>query len=140
MLTGTALGDVRRAAETCGMGYAETGAEAAVAALSPGTIVVTDHDRWAVVALGSDPDRAEVELLHERLVPALAHGPRQVQYHHTVEDALGAAPGTGVAVLLPAPEVGLVHRIALADRLLPEKATSFQPKPSMGVLIRSLRA
>ena len=42
-------------------------------------------------------------------------------------------------MLLPAPEVDLVLRIAAADRLLPEKATSFQPKPSLGVLIRSLR-
>ena len=34
---------------------------------------------------------------------------------------------------------GLVLQIAAAGRLLPEKATSFQPKPSAGVLIRSLR-
>ena len=40
---------------------------------------------------------------------------------------------------MPAPSVGLVLRVAEADRLLPEKATSFQPKPSLGVLIRSLR-
>ena len=45
----------------------------------------------------------------------------------------------GVAVLMPAPSVDLVIEIAEADRLLPEKATSFQPKPSLGVLIRSLR-
>jgi hypothetical protein len=35
--------------------------------------------------------------------------------------------------------VALVERIVAADRLLPEKATSFQPKPSLGVLMRSLR-
>ena len=45
----------------------------------------------------------------------------------------------GVAVLMPAPDVDVVLRVAAADRLLPEKATSFQPKPSVGVLIRSLR-
>ena len=44
-----------------------------------------------------------------------------------------------VAVLMPAPDVDLVLKIAADDRLLPEKATSFQPKPSVGVLIRSLR-
>ena len=49
-------------------------------------------------------------------------------------------PDIGSAVLLPAPDVDLVLRIAGDDRLLPEKATSFQPKPSLGVLIRSLRA
>ena len=40
---------------------------------------------------------------------------------------------------MPAPDFDLVTRVALAGRLLPEKATSFQPKPSIGVLIRSLR-
>ena len=40
---------------------------------------------------------------------------------------------------MPAPEFADVLRIAEAGRLLPEKATSFQPKPSVGVLIRSLR-
>ena len=40
---------------------------------------------------------------------------------------------------MPAPDVDVVLRVAAADRLLPEKATSFQPKPSAGVLIRSLR-
>ncbi|UMG92589.1 hypothetical protein [Nocardioides sp. TF02-7] len=48
-------------------------------------------------------------------------------------------PGRAVAVLMPAPAVELVQRIAEDDRLLPEKATSFQPKPSLGVLIRPLR-
>lgn len=141
VLTGTSVDDVRAAAEASGMTYAESPQDAAVAALGPDRMVVTDTERWGVVTLHAPSDRAEVELLHERVVPALAHGPRQVQYHHAVEDALAqAAPGTGTAVLLPAPDVDLVHRIALADRLLPEKATSFQPKPSLGVLIRSLRA
>ena len=40
---------------------------------------------------------------------------------------------------MPAPEFGDVLRIAASGQLLPEKATSFQPKPSVGVLIRSLR-
>ena len=40
---------------------------------------------------------------------------------------------------MPAPDFDLVLRIVAAGGLLPEKATSFQPKPSLGVLIRSLR-
>ena len=40
---------------------------------------------------------------------------------------------------MPAPDVDVVLNVAAADRLLPEKATSFQPKPNPGVLIRSLR-
>ena len=51
-----------------------------------------------------------------------------------------SSPAAGrLALLLPAPDFDLVLRIVAADRLLPEKATSFQPKPSIGVLIRSLR-
>ena len=40
---------------------------------------------------------------------------------------------------MPAPDFADVLRAAEHGRLLPEKATSFQPKPSVGVLIRSLR-
>ena len=61
------------------------------------------------------------------------------QLQKLVDDALAhARPATAIAVLMPAPAVELVLRIAEDDRLLPEKATSFQPKPSLGVLIRSL--
>ena len=74
------------------------------------------------------------------MIPALPHGPARIGYHHSVEDTLAQVrPDIGSAVLLPAPDVDLVLRIAGDDRLLPEKATSFQPKPSLGVLIRSLR-
>jgi uncharacterized protein (DUF1015 family) len=41
---------------------------------------------------------------------------------------------------MPAPSFEQVRSIAAANRLLPEKATSFQPKPSVGVLIRALPA
>ena len=40
---------------------------------------------------------------------------------------------------MPAPDFDLVRPGREAGRLLPEKATSFQPKPSIGVLMRSLR-
>ena len=40
---------------------------------------------------------------------------------------------------MPAIDYDLVRRIVSDQRLLPEKATSFQPKPSLGVLMRSLR-
>jgi len=139
-LLGTTMDDLRSAALTASLDYTELPEERAVAGLGPDHLVVTDSRRWAVVTLDAGPDRAAVELLHDRLIPALPHGPRRVGYHHTVEEALAqAGPDTGVAVLLPAPEVDLVLRIAGDDRLLPEKATSFQPKPSLGVLIRSLR-
>ncbi len=139
-LTGTTLDDVRSAAESLGMACARRSRPDAVAALGPSTLAATDGSEWVVVDLAVPPDRAAVELLHRQLVPALPHGPTTIGYHHTVDDALAAAdPRSSIAVLMPAPAVDLVQRIAEADRLLPEKATSFQPKPSLGVLIRSLR-
>ncbi|UUZ58994.1 hypothetical protein [Nocardioides sp. B-3] len=49
-----------------------------------------------------------------------------------------ARPRT-VAVLLPAPDFAAVRDPVNHGGLLPEKATSFQPKPSTGVLMRSVR-
>ena len=65
--------------------------------------------------------------------------PQRIDYHHSVEATLDHLRKDSVAVLMPAPDVDVVLKIAADDRLLPEKATSFQPKPSVGVLIRSLR-
>jgi hypothetical protein len=110
----------------------------AVQALGPTTLAVTDGKRWGVLKLDAPADRAAVEVLHEDVIPALPRGPQRVEHHHSVEATL-AHLRRGVAVLLPAPDVDQVLRIAADDRLLPEKATSFQPKPSVGVLIRSLR-
>lgn len=139
-LAGTTLDDLRSAAESLGMACADRSQSAAVAALGPTTLAATDGQSWVVVDLDVPADRAAVEVLHRQLVPALPHGPSSIGYHHTVDDALAHAdPRAAVAVLMPAPAVDLVQRIAEADRLLPEKATSFQPKPSLGVLIRSLR-
>jgi uncharacterized protein (DUF1015 family) len=115
-------------------------ADAAVAALGSDVLAVTDGRRWATLRLDLGADHAAVDALHDELLPALRRAPRGIGYHHTVDDALAAvARRSGVAVLMPAPDFGLVLRIASAGRLLPEKATSFQPKPSLGVLIRSLR-
>ena len=99
----------------------------AVAALGPSTLAATDAKEWIVVDLAVPADRAAVELLP----PARCgrHGPSSIGYHHTVDDAVASACSC-IAVLMPAPAVDLVQRIAEDDRLLPEKATSFQPKPS----------
>ena len=115
------------------------GADAAVAALAPDTIVATDGSGWATISLDLSGDRIAVEVLHEELLRTLDIPGRRVGYHHSVDQVLTRIKGVrGVAVLLPAPEFDAVVRVAQAGRLLPEKATSFQPKPSVGVLIRSL--
>lgn len=139
VLAGTTLDDLRAAAEAAGAVLQETTRERAVDAMGPHTLVVTDHERWGTLELTIPPDRAAVEILHDQLIPALPRGPSRIGYHHSVEDTLGhVSPTIGVAVLLPAPDVDLVMRIVETERMLPEKATSFQPKPSLGVLIRSL--
>ena len=140
VLVGTTLEELEVAARATGAGFSGMPATDAVAALGPSTLVATDGTHWAGIELDVPRRRAVVELVHERLVPALPRQPRRIDYHHSVEDALAhVSPEIGVAVLLPAPEFDLVLRIVAAGRLLPEKATSFQPKPSVGVLIRSLR-
>ena len=72
------------------------------------------------------------------MLPGLARPPR-LDYHHSVDSAVRPVRRrTGVAVLMPAPDFDLVRQVVAHERLLPEKATSFQPKPSVGVLMRSM--
>ena len=131
------LDALRAAAERVGAEFRSARAAPAVAALAPDTLVATDGRHWATVGLELPPDRLAVEVLHERLLPALVPQPTRVAYHHAVDDALtDIATRPGLAVLLPAPDFGQVLANCGADRLLPEKATSFQPKPRVGVHIR----
>jgi len=139
VLRGTGFDDVATAA--AGLGDFRPTTEArAVAALAADTLVVTDGQQWAALRLYLGEGRASVEVLHEQLLPKLPHPPRRIAYHHSVEDTLADLPArNAVAVLMPAPDYDLVRRAVTGEHLLPEKATSFQPKPSLGVLMRSLR-
>ncbi len=140
VLVGVTLDDLAAAAETVGVGYDVADRGGALESLGPQTLVVTDGKAWATLKLDLPPDRAAVEALHDDVVPALPRGPARIHHHHSVDSALTQLRKTGgAAVLMPAPDVDVVLRVAAADRLLPEKATSFQPKPNPGVLIRSLR-
>lgn len=117
------------------------GPDEAVAALAPDVLVVTDGHSWATLPVSRVGDRLSVERLHGDVLPHFARQPTSIGYAHSVDDALRAvARRRGLAVLMPAPEFGDVLQVVEHGRLLPEKATSFQPKPSVGVLIRSLRA
>jgi uncharacterized protein (DUF1015 family) len=137
-LADTKLRDLRAAVEGVAE-YASADEAAAMAALGPSTLVVTDGREWARVELTLDADRAAVQVLHDDLLPRLSGRPRRIGYHHSVEETLErVGPRRRVAVLMPAPDFDLVDRIVSTHRLLPEKATSFQPKPSLGVLMRSL--
>ena len=95
---------------------------------------------WNAVA----PDRLEreaaVSWLHDHLLPRLPERPRRLEHHHTVEEALAAASTAAPAVLLPSPDFEQVRALVESGGLLPEKATSFQPKPSLGVIMRRVTA
>jgi uncharacterized protein (DUF1015 family) len=137
-LGGVRLTDVRAAALELGARVRSLPRDSAFAALAQDTLVVTDDRSWLVIH-PQPAGRTQVEWLHDRLLPALDdHRDLTVAYHHTVEEALGSVGG-GLAVLLPAPDFDQVQDSLARDRLLPQKATSFQPKPSLGVLMRSLR-
>ena len=115
----------------------------ALKSLGPETIGVTNGRQWASIQL-SGPSRPEqgiaVEQVHREIIDRLRPRPRRINYHHSVEDTLEHLPSGAIAVLLPAPEFDQVRDLIRGGGLLPEKATSFQPKPSLGVLMRSLRA
>jgi uncharacterized protein (DUF1015 family) len=134
-IRGARLADVVAAARGAGATVRTLDAGPALNALAPGTLTATDGETWAAVDV---PERGllPVEWLHRELVAHL-HS-TEATYHHSVEEALALAGPASVAVLLPAPDFGDVVRVINRGRLLPEKATSFQPKPSLGVLMRSL--
>jgi uncharacterized protein (DUF1015 family) len=139
VLLGTTLDDLDRACPASAA-FAPVAAADAFASLAQDTLVATDGQTWATIKLALPPDRAAVEVLHDELLPSLGLSDRRVGFHHSVDEVMQRIRSVdGVAVLMPAPEFDLVVRVAQAGRLLPEKATSFQPKPSVGVLIRSLR-
>ena len=138
VLTGVTLDHLREASDSVA-GVLETDRAAALGRLGPHTLVATDGRRWLTLEL-SLGDATAVEELHLTLVPRLVPAPRRISYHHAVDEALAHLPSRrGVAVLVPAIDVDAIVDAARHGRLLPEKATSFQPKPGLGVLMRSLR-
>ena len=136
-LSATSLPEIADAAAGLAT-FARASEEQAMAALGPSTLVLTDGTAWARLELPIPAGRAAVETLHQELLPRLSGNRRRVAYHHTADETLGHLPRGGVAVLMPAPDFDLVEQIVSGHRLLPEKATSFQPKPGVGVLMRSL--
>ncbi|MFT4286889.1 DUF1015 family protein [Nocardioides sp.] len=137
-LDGVTLADLQAAATAAGLTFEYRPAPCGND-VSDDTLVANDGRGWATLRLPARPDRTVVEVLHEAVLPSLPRGPRRIGYHHTTEEALAlSARRRGTAVLLPAPTMEQVLLTVAEGRLLPEKATSFQPKPNLGVLMRSL--
>lgn len=130
------LDDLLDAARDTGAPARELTRAAALDALSPDHLVLTDQDRWASVPVPADV--LAVDFFHGRLLPG-AGAAAEVSYHHAVDLALEHASRADVAAIMPALQFDDVERLLARGHLLPEKATSFQPKPSLGAIMRSLR-
>lgn len=103
---------------------------------SEGGISVTDGSSWLTLhAAGSVP---MVKLLHDVLLPAWGAAEDELSFHHTLADALALAGPQQLAVELTAPDMDEVLRSAAQGVVLPQKATSFGPKPRVGLLFRTL--
>lgn len=99
-------------------------------------LVLHDGTSWAT--LHPQGLQLPVFALHQELLPAWGITDDQVLHHHTAGQALGRA-ADGLAILLPAPSFEQVAAAARAGQPFPQKATSFQPKPHLGALMRDLR-
>lgn len=143
VLAGVNLRDLRAAAEAVGAKWSAGGRDATLGRLGPKVIVVSDGRGWATIDVDTSrsPITGDVGYLHDRVLPELHRQPSRVLHAHQVDAALKRArPGRDVAVLLAAPTFDTILSSASIGQLLPEKATSFQPKPHPGVLIRLLDA
>lgn len=137
VLTGVEIDEVARVLADLGLSAQAMNRSDALERLGHATPVAAAGDDWRVLNLRIGPTELAACHLHDRVIPALPPSARQIEYHHTVQQALDATAEGGTAILMPAPEFDVVLSQSTAGRLLPEKTTSFQPKPSLGVLMRS---
>lgn len=110
----------------------------ALSGLGRTTVALTDGRQWLTARLPGDD--SAVEQLHADVLPRLNSRRRRLQHAHSLQEGLGVLERSpGVMLVLPALEFADVARVVARGQLLPEKATSFQPKPTVGAIMRSLR-
>lgn len=134
---GLTLSTVAAAAADRGDSYTEHEDQQDALAQLDHALVLHDGLHWATLR-PADAQAPLVCTLHSELLPAWRVAESHLDFHHTATDAVNSA-GQGVAVLLPAPRFEEVEHSVAAGRLLPQKATSFQPKPHVGAVMRDLR-
>jgi uncharacterized protein (DUF1015 family) len=101
--------------------------------------VISDGRTWVTL---TTPRHHEVDaaVLHNDLFPAWSVTEEQVDYHHSLDQALHTtARLPGVVVGVRPPRLEQVMASAARGVRLPRKSTSFSPKPSMGLVLRDLR-
>lgn len=104
----------------------------------PHSILVTDGADWLTLLPAEPLKVPEVVPLHAELLPAWGVDPTTVGFHHQLDDALALAGPDRLAVELGPPGLDQVLSAAANDIRLPHKATSFGPKPRVGLLFRTL--
>ncbi len=137
-LPGTTLDALTEAARAAGADLARHDRHHALGALDSTHLVLTDGATWRTVSPYGLDRVAAVSWWHERVLARLTPPVTRIEHHHSVEGALAAASGSAPAVLLPSPDFDQVRALVESGGLLPEKATSFQPKPSLGVIMRPM--
>lgn len=138
-LPGTTLEALAEAARSAGATVTAHDRPHALSALDSTHLVLTDGESWQTVSPGGLEQQAAVSWLHDQVLARLSPPVAHIEHHHTVDDALTSTGPTTPAVLLPSPDFDQVRRLVESGGLLPEKATSFQPKPPLGVLLRHVR-
>ncbi|TIC86344.1 DUF1015 family protein [Nocardioides sp. GY 10127] len=144
---GLSLGALQRAAD--GLGYPTHRHDGTwLARLGPETIVATDGTDTLTIV--TTPRRAEttqhreeallpLQVLHHRLLPQLVEDVLDLTHHHAAGPALQQAQDeSGVAFLLAPLTLERVLAMSEGAAPLPEKSTSFQPKPNPSILMRQL--
>ncbi len=104
----------------------------------PDRIAITDGTSWVTLQSTEGQITPTVALLHRELLPAWGVPVDEVTFHHALADAVALAGPTQAAVELVAPKMDQVLQSAVRGVVLPQKATSFGPKPRVGLLFRML--
>ncbi len=137
-LPGTTLGALVEAARSAGADVSQHDHHHALGALDSTHLVLTDGGSWHTVSPSGLEEETAVSWLHDQVLARLPLRVKRIEHHHSVDDALAATSPTSPAVLLPSPDFEQVRAVVESGGLLPEKATSFQPKPSLGALMRPM--
>jgi uncharacterized protein (DUF1015 family) len=101
--------------------------------------VLSDGRSWALLSTGRHHE-VDAAVLHQELFPAWNVTEEQVDYHHSLDQALQTtASQPGIVVGLRPPRLDQVMSSANRGVRMPRKSTSFSPKPRMGLVLRDLR-
>ncbi len=101
--------------------------------------VLSDGRTWAVLST-TRKHEVDAAVLHDELFPAWHVTEQQVEYHHSLDQALHTtARQPGIVVGVRPPLLEQVMTSAARGVRMPRKSTSFSPKPSMGLVLRDLR-